>query len=82
MVTYVFGNKGKKLALSIVTELMLLWVCPILQALLFNNFINYNLFIEKSDICKFADDNRLFSCRDYLSVISKSLENDMKIHLR
>ena len=51
-----------------------------LGPLLFNIFINdIFLFIEKSDICKFADDNTLFSCGDNLSVILKSLEHDMKI---
>ena len=55
----------------------------ILKPLLFNIFINdIFLFIEKSDICKFADDNTLFSCGDNLSVILKSLEHDMKILLR
>ena len=33
-------------------------------------------------MCKFADDNTLFSCGDNLSVILKSLEHDMKILLR
>ena len=52
----------------------------ILEPLLFNIFINdIFLFIEKSDICKFTDDNTLFSCGDNLSVILKSLEHDMKI---
>ena len=41
----------------------------ILGPLLFNIFINdIFLFIEKSDICNFANDNALFSCRDNLSV--------------
>ena len=53
---------------------------PILGSLLSNIFINdIFLFIEKSDICKFTDDNTLFSCGDNLSVILKSLEHDMKI---
>ena len=56
---------------------------PILGLLLFNIFLNdIFLFIEKSDICKFGDDNTLFSCGDNLSVILKSLEHDMKILLR
>ena len=55
----------------------------ILGPLLFNIFTNdIFLFIEKSDICKFADDNTLFSCGDNLSVILISLEHDMKILLR
>ena len=46
----------------------------ILGPLLFNIFINdIFLFIEKSDICKFADNNTLFSCGDNLSVILKSI---------
>ena len=52
-----------------------------LGLLLLNNFINI-LFIEKSDICNFADDNRLFFCGNNLSVILKSLEHDMKNLLR
>ena len=55
----------------------------ILGPLPFNIFINdYFLFIEKSDICKFADDNTLFSCGDNLSEILKSLAHYMKILLR
>ena len=55
----------------------------ILGPLLFNIFINdIFIIIEKSDICKFTDDNTLFSCGDNLSVILKSLEHDMKILLR
>ena len=42
----------------------------ILVPLLFNIFINdLFLFIEKSDICSFADDNTLFSYGDNLSVM-------------
>ena len=52
----------------------------ILGPLLFNNFINnILLFIEKSDTCKFAYDNILFSCGDNFSVVLKSLEYTMKI---
>ena len=55
----------------------------ILGPLLFNIFIiDIFLFIKKSDTCKFADDNTLFSCGDHLSVILKSLEHGMKIFLR
>ena len=52
----------------------------ILGPLLFSIFINdIFLSIEKSDICKFTDNNTLFSGGDNLSVILKSLEHDMKI---
>ena len=52
----------------------------ILGTLLFNIFINdIFLFIGKSGIYKFTDDNTLFYCRDNLSVILNSLEHDMKI---
>ena len=55
----------------------------ILGPLLFDIFINdIFLFVKKSDICKFADDNTLLSCGDNFSVILKSLEHDMKILLR
>ena len=51
MVTHVFGNKGKKIAVCIVTGLMLLPQRLILGPLLFNNFIdNIFLFIKKSHI--------------------------------
>ena len=40
------------------------------------------LFIEKSNVCSFANDNTFFSCGDNLSVILKSLVHDMKILLR
>ena len=50
--------------------------------LLFNVFINnIFLFIEKSDISKFTDDNTLFSRGDNHLVILKSVEYDMKILL-
>ena len=87
MVTYVFGHKDKKMAFHIASA----WAnvnrgIPqrfILRPLLFNKFINdIFLFIEKSDVCKFSDNSRLFSCGDNLSVILKSLEHDMKILLR
>ena len=55
----------------------------VIGSLLFTIFINnIFFFIKKSDICKFADVNTLFSCGDNLSVILKSLEHDMKIFLR
>ena len=55
----------------------------ILQLLLFIIFItDVFLFTEKSDICKFAHDNAIFSCGDNLSAICESLEDDIKIILR
>ena len=86
MVTYVFENKRKKIGTSYSDWANVTRVIPqrpILGSLLSNIFINdIFLFIEKSDICKFADGNTLFSCGDNLSVILKSLEHDMKILLR
>ena len=55
----------------------------IIGPLPFNIFINdIFLFVEKSDICKFADDNTLLSCGDNLLIILKTLEHNMKIFLR
>ena len=86
IISYVFGNKGKKWTLRIVNGRMLLGVFPrdLFQGLYFLIFLSiaFFLFIEKIDICKFADDNTLFSCGDNLSVILKSLEHDMKTLLR
>ena len=86
MITYVFGNKGKKIGSSYSDWDNVTRGIPqrsILGPLLFNIFIN-NIFllVEKSDICKFADDNTLSACGDSLSVILKSLEHDIKILLR
>ena len=83
MITYVFGNKGRKLALS---DWAHVTTCipqrSILGPLLFDIFLNdIFLFIEKPDICKFAHDGTFFFCGDNLSVILKSLEHDMKILL-
>ena len=61
-----FENKGQKLALHIVTRLMLLGVFP--------KVFTSGIF--------FADDNTLFSCGDNITVISKSLMHDVKILLR
>ena len=78
MTTYVFQNKGQKLSLHIVIALMLLRVFPrdlFPRYLFFNIFINdIFLFIEKFDICNFADDSTLFSRGYNLSVNLKSLE--------
>ena len=47
--------------------------------LLFNIFINDTfLFVEKSDICNYADDNILFSHGRNLFLIQNKLEIDMR----
>ena len=50
----------------------------ILGPLLFNIFINdLFLFIEKTNICNFADDNTIYSCNNNLQTILKNLKLDM-----
>ena len=39
------------------------------------------MFIEKSEICNFADDNAIYDCGEYLSNILENLKHDMKILL-
>ena len=54
----------------------------ILGSLLFNVFINdIFMFIEKSEICSFADDNTIYDCGEDLSNILENLKHDMKILL-
>ena len=51
----------------------------ILGSLLFNIFINdVFMIIEQSDICNFADDNTLYSCRKRLTEIKENLVSDTK----
>ena len=51
----------------------------ILGLLLFNTFMNNILFfIEKSEICNFADDNTQYSCDRNLLRIKENLTFDMK----
>ena len=80
MITQVLENKGRKLALYIMTGLMLLGVFPrnLFLGLYFLIFLLIIFFylLKKSDICNFADDKTLFFCGDNLSVILKSLEHD------
>ena len=55
----------------------------ILGPLLFNVFINdIFMFIEKSEICHFADDNTIYDCGKDLSNILENLKHDMKILLK
>ena len=53
-----------------------------LGPLLFNVFINnIFVFIEKSEICNFADDNTICDCGEDLSNILVNLKHDMQILL-
>ena len=55
----------------------------ILGPLLFNVFINdIFMFIEKSEICNFADDNTIHDCGKDLSNILENLKHDMQILLK
>ena len=55
----------------------------ILGPLLFNVFINdIFMFIKKSKICNFADDNTIYDCGKGLSNILENLKHDMKILLK
>ena len=49
-----------------------------LGPLLFNIFINdLFLFIEKTNICNFADNNTIYSCNNKLQTVLKNLKHDM-----
>ena len=53
--------------------------CLILGPLFFNLFINdLFLFIERTNICNFADDNTIYSCNINLQTILKDLKYDMQ----
>ena len=55
----------------------------ILGPLLFNAFINdIFMFIEKTEICNFADDNTIYDCGENLSNILENLKHDLKILLK
>ena len=55
----------------------------ILGPLLFNAFINdIFMFIEKSEVCNFADDNTIYDCGEDLSNILENLKHDLKILLK
>ena len=50
----------------------------ILGLLLFNAFINdIFMFIEKTEICNFADDNTIYDCGEDLSNILENLKHDL-----
>ena len=52
----------------------------ILEALLFNIFINdILLFVESSNICNYADDNTLFAFGKTFDEVTKKLQNDFLI---
>ena len=54
----------------------------ILGPLLFDVFINnIFMFIEKTDVCNFADDNTIYDCGQDLSNILENLKHDLKIFL-
>ena len=53
----------------------------ILGPLLFNAFINdIFMFIEKTEICNFADDNTIYDCGEDLSNILENLKHYLKIY--
>ena len=54
----------------------------ILGPLFFNIFLNDMLwFIEKTDICNFADDNTIYSCAKSVNDVIENLQSDLKIAL-
>ena len=51
----------------------------ILGPLLFNVLINdIFMFIEKTEVCNFADDNTIYDCGEDLSNILENLKHDLK----
>ena len=55
----------------------------ILGPLLFNLFINdLFLFLERTNICNFADDNTIYRYDSILEIILENLQHDMKILLK
>ena len=55
----------------------------ILGPLLFNVLINdIFMFIEKTEVCNFADDNIIYDCGEDLSNILENLKHDLKILLK
>ena len=55
----------------------------ILSPLLFSIFLNDTLwFVEKADICNFADDNTIYSCAKSVNDFIENLQSDLKIVLK
>ena len=55
----------------------------ILGPLLFSIFVNdIFMFIEKTEVCNFADDNTIYDCGEDLSNILENLKHDLKILLK
>ena len=54
----------------------------ILGTPLFNAFINIFMFIEKTEICNFADDNTIYDCGEDLSNVLENLKHDLKMLLK
>ena len=53
-----------------------------MDPLLFNLFINdLFLFLERTDVCNFADNNTIYRCDSVLEIILEDLQHDMKILL-
>ena len=51
----------------------------ILGPLLFNIFINdFLMFMHRTDVCNYADDNTLYSCSSNLDAVISDLELDME----
>ena len=55
----------------------------ILGPLLFNIFLNDMLwFVEKTNICNFADGNTIYSCAKSVNDVTENLQSDLKIVLK
>ena len=55
----------------------------ILVPLLLNIFLNDMLwFVEKTDICNFADDNTIYSCAKSVNDVIENLQSDLRIVLK
>ena len=55
----------------------------ILGPLLFNVFINdIFMFIEKTEVCNFADDYTIYNCGEDLSNNLENIKHDLKILLK